>query len=146
MCSVPACSAAGVRVARAVQEVGDFVVTFPRAYHAGFGNGFQVGEAVNFGMGGWVASCWCTLLWFVPSASGWLGSWLGGFADLSCSFGLCCYLLSPAQLPLPLTAPATSLLQVTGGHLARMRGSATAACATPPSCPRSRSCVTTLLS
>lgn len=44
---------AGVRVCRAVQCVGDYVLTFPRAYHAGFGNGFQVGEAVNFGMGGW---------------------------------------------------------------------------------------------
>ena len=38
------CRFAGVRVCRAVQNVGEFVVTFPRAYHAGFSNGYCVGE------------------------------------------------------------------------------------------------------
>lgn len=44
----------GVRVVRCVQQPGDFVVTFPRAYHAGFSHGFNIGEAVNFGMAEWL--------------------------------------------------------------------------------------------
>ena len=38
---------------RAVQSPGEFIVTFPRAYHAGFSNGYCVGEAVNFAMHDW---------------------------------------------------------------------------------------------
>lgn len=47
------CGGAGVRVCRAVQSPGEFIVTFPRAYHAGFSNGYCVGEAVNFAMHDW---------------------------------------------------------------------------------------------
>ncbi|CAN6855942.1 unnamed protein product [Brassica oleracea] len=43
----------GVPVYKAVQKPGEFVVTFPRAYHAGFSHGFNCGEAVNFAMGDW---------------------------------------------------------------------------------------------
>ncbi|KAL8150530.1 hypothetical protein V2J09_020338 [Rumex salicifolius] len=43
----------GVPVYRAVQNPGEFVVTFPRAYHAGFSHGFNCGEAVNFSNGDW---------------------------------------------------------------------------------------------
>ena len=42
-----------MRVCRAVQKPGEFIVTFPRAYHAGFSHGFSIGEAVNFGTGDW---------------------------------------------------------------------------------------------
>ncbi|KAL2343139.1 hypothetical protein Fmac_004424 [Flemingia macrophylla] len=37
----------GVPVYRTVQHLGEFVVTFPRAYHCGFNCGFNCAEAVN---------------------------------------------------------------------------------------------------
>jgi hypothetical protein len=43
-------AAAGLRVARARQHAGQFVVTLPRAYHAGLRHGFNCGEAVNFAL------------------------------------------------------------------------------------------------
>ena len=45
--------AGGVEVLSAVQQVGDFVVTFPGAYHAGFSHGYNCGEAVNFATPDW---------------------------------------------------------------------------------------------
>ncbi|XP_076922003.1 lysine-specific demethylase JMJ13-like [Bidens hawaiensis] len=43
----------GVPVYKAVQKPGEYVVTFPRSYHAGFSHGFNCGEAVNFAVGDW---------------------------------------------------------------------------------------------
>ncbi|KAL8123374.1 hypothetical protein AgCh_011375 [Apium graveolens] len=45
---------AGVPCCRLVQNAGEFVVTFPRAYHSGFSHGFNCGEAANIATPEWV--------------------------------------------------------------------------------------------
>ncbi|XAR67947.1 [Histone H3]-lysine-36 demethylase [Bertholletia excelsa] len=46
--------AAGVPCCRLVQNAGEFVVTFPRAYHSGFSHGFNCGEAANIATPEWL--------------------------------------------------------------------------------------------
>ncbi|KAJ0259773.1 JmjC domain-containing protein [Hirschfeldia incana] len=45
----------GVPVYRAVQRAGEYVLTFPRAYHAGFNAGFNCAEAVNVATVDWLS-------------------------------------------------------------------------------------------
>ncbi|GFQ06187.1 lysine-specific demethylase ref6 [Phtheirospermum japonicum] len=45
---------AGVPCCRLVQNAGEFVVTFPRAYHSGFSHGFNCGEAANVATPEWL--------------------------------------------------------------------------------------------
>ncbi|CAM6047535.1 unnamed protein product [Sphagnum compactum] len=46
--------AVGVPCCRLVQNAGEYVVTFPRAYHLGFSHGFNCGEAANFATPVWL--------------------------------------------------------------------------------------------
>ena len=53
---------AGVPIVRTNQYAGEFVVTFPRAYHAGFNQGYNFAEAVNFCPADWVGFLRCKFL------------------------------------------------------------------------------------
>ena len=44
----------GIPVYRTDQCAGEFIVTFPRAYHAGFNQGYNLAEAVNFAPPSWL--------------------------------------------------------------------------------------------
>ncbi|WVW79774.1 hypothetical protein I302_101744 [Kwoniella bestiolae CBS 10118] len=44
----------GVRVNMLTHHQGEFVITYPRGYHAGFNLGFNCAESVNFALDSWV--------------------------------------------------------------------------------------------
>ncbi|XP_037697088.1 lysine-specific demethylase 4D [Choloepus didactylus] len=44
----------GIPVSRITQEAGEFMVTFPYGYHAGFNHGFNCAEAINFATPRWI--------------------------------------------------------------------------------------------
>ncbi|CAF0968427.1 unnamed protein product [Didymodactylos carnosus] len=51
----------GVPVVRLNQYAGEFVVTFPRAYHTGFNQGYNFAEAVNFCPADWLLMGRCAI-------------------------------------------------------------------------------------
>lgn len=44
----------GVRVYACDQRANEFVITYPKAYHSGFNQGFNLNEAVNFALPDWI--------------------------------------------------------------------------------------------
>ena len=44
----------GIPVYRATHRPNEFMITFPSGYHAGFNNGFNCAEAVNFATADWI--------------------------------------------------------------------------------------------
>ncbi|WFC98374.1 hypothetical protein MYAM1_001101 [Malassezia yamatoensis] len=54
MMSPALCKREGVRTYACNQRPNEFVITFPKAYHSGFNQGFNLNEAVNFALPDWV--------------------------------------------------------------------------------------------
>lgn len=54
-----------IKVLETVQRKGEFIVTFPGVYHAGFNHGYNCAEAINFAMSSWISRgkmasfCYC---------------------------------------------------------------------------------------
>jgi histone demethylase JARID1 len=44
----------GVKVYKTLQKPGEFILTLPGSYHAGFSTGINIGEAVNFTTKSWL--------------------------------------------------------------------------------------------
>ena len=44
----------GVQVYSTLQKPGEFILTFPESYHAGFSVGLNIAEAINFGLPSWL--------------------------------------------------------------------------------------------
>jgi len=45
-----------ISISKMIQRQGEFIITFPKAYHAGFNVGFNFAEAVNFADDDWLVS------------------------------------------------------------------------------------------
>ncbi|GAV48655.1 hypothetical protein ZYGR_0N00590 [Zygosaccharomyces rouxii] len=45
---------AGIKCFKAVQQPNEYIITFPKCYHAGFNSGYNFNEAVNFTLDSWV--------------------------------------------------------------------------------------------
>ncbi|KAL6947471.1 hypothetical protein ACO0RG_000045 [Hanseniaspora osmophila] len=43
-----------IQVYKAIQKPGEFIITYPKCYHAGFNAGYNFNEAVNFTLNSWI--------------------------------------------------------------------------------------------
>jgi len=56
----------GIKLTRAIQRPGEFVISRAAAYHSGFNAGYNIAEAVNFALPAWISvgekakSCQCS--------------------------------------------------------------------------------------
>ena len=70
-----------------VQNAGEFVITFPRGYHAGFNLGFNCAESVNFALDSWIdigrkaQACNCVSYRYRPLISSFFFSMLTYFLN-----------------------------------------------------------------
>lgn len=48
------CKREQIPVYRTEQQPREFIITFPKVYHAGFSHGFNIGEAVNIALPDWI--------------------------------------------------------------------------------------------
>jgi JmjC domain, hydroxylase len=44
----------GIKVRKMAHRPGEFMITRPSGYHAGFNHGFNIAEAVNFAVKSWI--------------------------------------------------------------------------------------------
>lgn len=44
----------GIKVCKAIQRSGEFIITFPYGYHSGYNLGFNCAESVNFALDSWI--------------------------------------------------------------------------------------------
>lgn len=55
----------GMKPNRVVQKEGEFIITFPAAYHSGFNLGYNCAESTNFALERWIEAgkmakvCYC---------------------------------------------------------------------------------------
>lgn len=99
-----------------VQQAGEFVITFPRGYHAGFNMGLNCAESVNFALESWLEigrrakACEC-----ISDRSVYFFLWFSRKLTISPAYGLtstnCCrnakqnVILPPNNFPQPQKYP-----------------------------------------
>jgi hypothetical protein len=44
----------GVKVFKTLQQAGEFILTVPGSYQAGFSTGFNIQESINFASSSWI--------------------------------------------------------------------------------------------
>jgi len=83
-----------MQVVRMDQCAGEFMITFPRSYHAGFNQGYNFAEAVNFCPPNWVCYLLYSNLLFCSRTVGMCSDFYSRkpfFAVVACVVKVCCF-------------------------------------------------------